>query len=239
MQPKPFKLISPENMRISAIVRTCLLLAVLIAGLIGIYFLSDTFSFWYFLIIPTYIAWVFKLSMGIYQRCVGIDNHVFKLVMNRDSRIAEVWVYKKWFETQKYLLDFDELTAVVHKSNKPRLRFRAPIIAQNFRKFGIGYVIERYFIRLPVYMFIFLVSFFFSGWINADDAMGDVPDHFWDARLTALSLVKGKNIASYILLPTYGWDSRDIESLFQECQQLKIRVFDKRSPREIADGVFL
>lgn len=177
--------------------------------------------------------------MGIYQRCVGIDNHVYKLILDRENRLAEIWVYEKWFERKKYLLGFDELTAVVHKSNKPGLRFRAPIISQNFRKFGIGYVLVRYFIRLPVYVFIFLISVFLGGWINADKAMGEVPDHFWDARLTALSLVKGKNMASFILLPTYGWKPTHIESLFQECRALKIKIFDKRSPREIEDAVFL
>ena len=69
---------------------------------------------------------------------------------------------------------------------------------------------------------------------------GNFPrDYEYDARPTAISLVKGKNESSYMMLSSYGWKESDTEKLYTTCQQMGINIFDKRSPFERVDKVFL
>ncbi|MEO1214155.1 MAG: hypothetical protein AAFY45_11545 [Bacteroidota bacterium] len=235
---------NPENLRIRAVAYLFLFVLGLAAAVyVGLNF--ETYdSNGMFLIIPAYLYLLFRLIRGALLRTMGMENHVYKLQIHPADRIVEVWSFGKWFEWSKQSLAFEDITAVVHKTRFDRLNYRFPIIRHNLKTKGLRFVLGRHFLR-PIFLSIlFLICLpitlmcqypVFGAIID-----GNFPrDYEYDARPTAVSLVKGKNESSHMMLASYGWKEEDTKKLYNTCQQLGIKVFDKRSPFEQKDGVFL
>ncbi|MDW3649417.1 MAG: hypothetical protein R8P61_20275 [Bacteroidia bacterium] len=235
---------NPENLRLRAVAYLLLFVLGLAAAVyVGLNY-EEYASPWMILIIPSYLYILFRLIRGVLLRLLRMENHVYKLKIYPENRIVEVWSFGKWFEWTKHSLAFEEITAVVHKTRFDRLNFRFPIIRHNLKTKGVLFVINRHVLR-PIFLsFLFLLTFPITLMIQFpifDSLVEDKypRDYDYDARPTAVSLVKGKNQASFMMLSSYGWRETDTEKLYTTCQQMGINIFDKRSPFERKDGVFL
>lgn len=235
---------NPEHMRIRAITYLLLFLLGLLLGGWAYYTYETWTSNWNMLIFPIYGILMFRLIRGVIMRCVQLENHVWKLLIHPKDKIVEIWAFQKWFELKKHTFALEELTAVIHKTNKPRLNFQLAKARHLYKTEGFAFLIWRYIIRRFLTsiarVFIFILNWVFTvELINYEKVVPTLPEELYDPRPTALSFVKGKNELSLIMLASYGWQPEHLSRVFDQVENLRIKVFDKRPIREQHDHVFL
>ncbi|MEM6806035.1 MAG: hypothetical protein AAF696_31850 [Bacteroidota bacterium] len=198
---------------------------------------------WTFLFIPLYLFVMWRLFRAVLMRCLSLDNHVFKLSLHPEEKIAEVWVYGKWFETEKFTFGFEELTAVSHKSNEPKLHYSFPAINYSLRKHGLMETIGRSILWILTLNAGFRYQSLGDSLIAERDPKTnkkDDPDQVnCDSRHTALSLVIGKNEGSFMMMPTYGWRPTTLQKIVKVCEEQNMRTFDKRPFYEKKVDIYL
>lgn len=231
-------------MRIKAIVYLLLFLLGFLLGGWAYYNYETWASNWNILIYPIYGILMFRLMRGVIMRCIQLENHIWKIHLHPKDKIVEIWAYQKWFELKKHTFALEELTAVIHKTNKPRLNFQFAKARLIYKSEGFALLIWRYVIRRSIafvaWVFIASLNWIFSHeLISYDKVIPPLPEELYDPRPTALSFVKGKNELSFIMLSSYGWQPEHLARVFDQAENLRIKVFDKRPIREQHDHVFL
>lgn len=234
----------PADMRNNGVIRLLLFVSILAIAYQYTPLIEDWKPGWNILLLPVYLFVMWRLFRGVLMRCLSLDNHIFKLVLHPENKVAEVWVYGKWFESEKFTLGFEELTAVIHKSKEPRLAYQFPVLRHSLVKKGLGKTIQD-------------ISDFYLNRGNAQYGTCSSLSEYLIAEYdpikkkytydeatcntlpTAVSLVIGKHEGAFMMMPTYGWTPEYLQEVVETCGKSEIKVLDKRPSYEKQMNLFL
>lgn len=234
----------PAHMRTWGVVNLLLFVSILAIAYHSTPLLEEWTPSWNFLVLPVYLFVMWRLFRGVLMRSLHLDNHIFQLTLHPEDKIAEVWVYGKWFETEKFTLAFEDFAAVIHKSAEPRLVYQFPAIRHSIAKRGIHETIKevinyyRHRGNTPYGSSSSLPEYLVSGY----DPVSKKYTHdeaTCNTRPTAISLAIGKNEGSFMMMPTYGWTQERLEEIAQHCAESGVEIVDKRPLFEKRMNLFI
>lgn len=234
----------PADMRNNGVARLLIFVSILAIAYHYTPYIEDWKLDESILLLPLYLFVMWRIFRGLLMRCLSLDNHIYKLVLHPEDKVAEVWVYGKWFESEKFTLGFEELTAVIHKSKEPRLGYQMPVIRHSIVHKGLNktvqdisdYYLNRGHAQLGTCSSL---SEYLIAEYDPEQKKYTYDEATCDPSPTAVSLVVGKYEGFFMMMPTYGWTQEYLKEIAETCSSAGIKILDKRPSYEKQKNLYV